>query len=401
MQRHRPSLGLAAAILIALLGLLGTAPPAASAANDREAHAQALQDVPAAMRSYYDGFWYFSAVLPDPYESWTPPKAPVQFCYNDSYQGNSWRAAALAEYQKLVADFAKAGLAKPNLIVTNSNNNIDVQLSQLQNQIRQGCNVILSIPSSPTGLCAGVQEAHKRGVLFVSVESPVFCKEAINVDFNEYYGGLQTGRWLAQALGGKGSVVMLDGVPGLAPTVARHEAAMSVFAQHPGIKVVGTVVGMWTPSIAKSKMLQFLATHPQRIDGVWNGALMGVAAGQALSQSGRPAARINGFSGSCSFLAYWKQNHLQSLSLSQGGAPALYEAFLVAARMLQGQKPVVNTILYPLPEITDANLDQWYKPSMTVQSNCFADPPDGRAVADSYFDPLFKGGAPLKVALQP
>ncbi len=300
-----------------------------------------------------------------------------------------------------MAQYAKAGLAKSNLIVTNSNNNIDVQLSQLNNLVRQGCNVVLSIPSSPTGLCSGVHDAHEKGVLFISVESPVSCKEAINVDFNEYYGGLQTARWLAQAIGGKGNVVLLDGVPGLAPTVARHEAAMSVLKEHPDIKVIGTVVGMWTPSVAKSAMLQFLATHPQKIDGVWNGALMGVAAGQALAQSGRPPAKINGFAGSCSFLAYWKQNNLHGFSLSQGGAPALYEAFLVAARMLAGQKPVVNTILYPLPEITDANFDQWYKPDMTVQSNCFADPPDGRAVPDSFFDALFQGGERVPVALQP
>jgi hypothetical protein len=38
---------------------------------------------------------------------------------------------------------------------------------------------------------------------------------------------------------------------------------------------------------------------------------------------------------------------------------------------------------------------------MTVQSTCFADPPDGRAVADSFFDPLFVGGKKLTADLQP
>jgi ribose transport system substrate-binding protein len=387
------------AMLAVALLLTGTLAPV-RAADDPE-HERALQKIPQDQHKYYDGYWYFATIGENPYQNWTPPKGPVQFCYNDSYQGNNWRAAALAEYQKLVAQYAKAGLAKPDLIVTNSNNNIDVQLSQLNNLVRQGCNVVLSIPSSPTGLCTGVHDAREKGVLFISVESPTKCEDAINIDFNEYYGGLQTAQWLADALGGKGNVVLVDGVPGLAPTVARREAAMSVFSKYPGIKVVGTVIGMWTPSVAKSAMVQFLATHPQRIDGVWDSGLTGVAAAQALAQSGRPAAKINGLPGDCSFIAYWKQNNLHSFSLSQGAAPAIYEAFIVAARMLNGQKPVVNTILYPLPEITDANLDRWYKPYMTVQSNCFADPPDGRAVADSFFDPLFGGGTKLTTELQP
>ena len=55
-------------------------------------------------------------------------------------------------------------------------------------------------------------------------------------------------------------------------------------------------------------------------------------------------------------------------------------------------KPIVNTIFYPLPEITNANFDQWYKPSMTLESNCFASPPDGRFVPDDFFNPYFSGG---------
>lgn len=229
-------------------------------------------------------------------------------------------------------------------------------------------------------------------MLFISVESPVTCPDAINIDFNEYYGGMQTARWLAQALGGKGNVVLINGIPGLGPTVARRQAALDVFKAYPNIRILGEVTGMWTPSIAKSAMVQFLATHPAKIDGIWDSGLTGVAAAQALQQSGRPEAKINGLPGDCSFIAYWKQHDLHSFSLSQGGAPAIYEGFGVALRMLSGQQPVVNTILYPLPEITDENLDRWYKPTMTVQSNCFADPPDGRAVSDGFFNALFKGG---------
>jgi ABC-type sugar transport system substrate-binding protein len=128
---------------------------------------------------------------------------------------------------------------------------------------------------------------------------------------------------------------------------------------------------------------------------------MGVAAGQAFEQVGRPLPRINGFSGSCSFLAYWKEKKLDSFSNAQGGGPALYTAFDVAYRMLKGQKPAVNTILTSLPEITQANFDQWYRPGMTVQDSCFADPPDGRRVSEEDLSRYFVDGGTPSPALQP
>lgn len=354
--------------------------------------AKALELLPEALRPYYVGYWMLAQIGENPYANWQPPKAPWKFCYNDSYQGNSWRQEALARYKALVADYQKEGRASGDLVVTNSNNDINVQLSQLNNLVREGCNVILSIPSSPTGLCSGIKDAHDKGVLVVTVESPVTCPEAVNVGFNEYFVAAKTAKWVADSLGGKGNVFLVNGIPGLAPTLARHQAALDVLANFPDIKVVGEVEGQWTPSIAKTNTLKFLATHPQQIDGVVDSGLAAVSVWQAFEQFGRPLPKINGFVGECSYLAYVKEKGLPVYSASQSGSAAIRTGFEVATRMLDGQKPVVSTLLMPLPEITPANFDQWYKPDMTVQSSCFADPPDGRRVSPEFLDQYFTKG---------
>ena len=59
---------------------------------------------------------------------------------------------------------------------------------------------------------------------------------------------------------------------------------------------------------------------------------------------------------------------------------------------MSGQKPKVNTIFFPLPVITNANIDDCYDPSMTVQSTCFANGKDRHLVANDYFDQFFSGG---------
>jgi len=350
----------------------------------------ALDLLPESLRPYYTGYWMLANLDPNPYANWTAPKAPWKFCYNDSYQGNSWRQNALDKYKALVDEYKKKGLATGDLVVTNSNNDINVQLSQLDNLVREGCNVILSIPSSPTGLCTGVKNAHDKGVLVVTVESPITCREAINVGFNEYYVAAKTAKWVADELKGKGNVFLINGIPGLAPTAARHQAALDVLSNFPNIKMIGEVEGQWTPSIAKTNTLKFLATHPQEIDGVVDSGLAAVSAWQAFEQSGRPLPIINGFVGECSYLAYVKEKHLPVYSASQSGSAAIWTGFEVATRMLNGEKPVASTLLMPLPEITPANFDKWYRPDMTVQSTCFADAPDGRRVSPEFLDQYFK-----------
>ncbi|MDR3495898.1 MAG: hypothetical protein P4L82_14975, partial [Ancalomicrobiaceae bacterium] len=100
-----------------------------------EEQAKALANVPKGALQYYDGYWYASNVIADPLKNFTPHKAPWQICHNDSYLGNSWRANLVAELRALTSQLAKQGLAKENLIVTNSNGDVNVELSQLKTQI--------------------------------------------------------------------------------------------------------------------------------------------------------------------------------------------------------------------------------------------------------------------------
>jgi hypothetical protein len=73
-----------------------------------------------------------------------------------------------------------------------------------------------------------------------------------------------------------------------------------------------------------------------------------------------------------------------------------YEAFVPAIRIMSGQKPKVNTIFFPLPIITNDNIDDYYDPSMTVQSTCFANGKDRHLVTDTYYDQFFTAARKLR-----
>lgn len=357
--------------------------------------------VPKSVQQYYGGYQYFSKLQKHPYASYKAPKAPWTFCYNTAYLGNAFQQGVVKELQKLVGQYKKAGLAKGSLQVTNSNFNPALELSQLNSLVQKGCNVVFGLPASPTALCSGVANLNRHGGLYISIDSPLYCNDAINVSWNGYWAERVGADAVVKAMGGKGNLVQTTGIAGAASAVAEIQAVKDAVAGTK-IKILGQVNGQWTPSVAHTEMAKFLATHPQRVDGIIDSGAEGVGAEQALLEAGRPAAKVNSITTECAALAFWKQ-HPEALTLgtSQDPAAATYEAFLVAGKMLAGQKPVVSTIFYPVPTITKANFKQWYKPSMTTQSGCIPSGPGIKAVADSYFNPFFSGGGQPKVALKP
>lgn len=403
IRRPRRALRLFAALCAAALVGPISAIAAETPAPSKDEQAQILTNVPKDDLQYYAGYWYTGPLFADPLKNFQPHKPPWQICHNDSYMGNHWRANLVAELKLLTSQLAKQGLAKDNLIVTNSNGDVNLELSQLKTQIAQGCDLIMMYPGSATGLCSGIHEAYEKGIPVVIIDAPVTCPEAINVSTNPYYRGKFVGDWIVKTIGGKGNVVAMNGQPGTSNTVAERQALQEVTDATGGaVKVVGDLYGMWTGSVAKTEMLKFAATHPQPIDAVFSTGNMGVGVGQALEQSGRKIPPITEVTNNCDLLAYWKQHDLKVVTFVQDGGPMAYSAFVPALRILSGQKPILNTIYMPLPIINNDNVNDYYESSMTVQSTCFANGKDLHLVPDSYFDPFFTGGQPApKVEVVP
>jgi ribose transport system substrate-binding protein len=149
-----------------------------------------------------------------------------------------------------------------------------------------------------------------------------------------------------------------------------NEGWDAVVRSCPGMKVGGELYGAFSESGAKSEMLKYLATHPQKIDAVTTLAGESVGTLQALKQTGRsipPFAEVGMDKG---FLGYWQQNqstyHASSTSLPPvPAARALHE---ISMRMLAGQGVKLNTLVAENPVITDANLSDWADPSWTLNT---------------------------------
>lgn len=357
--------------------------------------AEGLALVPGYARANYAGFTSLSGGMklgPSPYANWTAPKPPWKLCYSDTLATNQWRADGISMFKLMASQLKKQGLVK-DVVVTDSNLNTGVQISQFNNLVAQGCHAIAVLVPTATALCSQIEKAFKKGVLVLSLEQSVNCKYGQAIEPNDYLDGVKTAEWLVKVLKGKGNILMIPGVASYPLSVARVEGAKSVFAKYPGIKIAGTVYSNWTTATAKTQILQFLSTHPEEINGVWQEGCCGdLTSAEAFKQTGRPQPFINGWGGSAAWMAHWQKNNLNSFDLVQGGAAEIYDVFHVMLRMLMGQKPKVNAIVHTVTFVNNEDLPKYYKPWMTTTSSAQLLPPDGKVVPDSYYDGFFVGG---------
>ncbi|MCW2771028.1 MAG: hypothetical protein JWR27_2461 [Aeromicrobium sp.] len=349
-----------------------------------------LDALPESVRSTYAGFWHATRVGPNPYADWKPSQAPWKFCYSSAYQGNSWRQEGLAVAKDIVAQLDKKGLVDGPLIVSDANNNASLQATQLTTMVQKGCDVILVMQPPTVGLCKAFDAAQKAGALVVVMQTGTDCTNVVQSDFGAYDAGRTAAEWLVDKVGKtKDTIVMCDGIPGVAAAEARQAGASDTFKKA-GLKV-DHITGQWTPSTIKSQMLRYLSTHQGAIAGVWDGGVCAVPVTQAFQQADRDLPPVTGFEGACSWLASWKQTGSESFGFAGGAGQGVNEAFKVALRMLAGQKPKHNTLLYPLVQIDGSNVDEYYKPGMKLSSGCNAQPASGDSAPTAYYDDLFTG----------
>jgi len=186
--------------------------------------------------------------------------------YSMSYVGNAWQAEA----KNAITAMSKTAAYrdKVELRVQASGANAQRQIEQINAMIQAGADAIVAFPISPTALNNVIKTACEKKVVFVAVNG-VTESCAYNVKIDGVKHGAKQAKWVFEAIGGKGNVVYITGVPGVSYSEDYTKGVMETAKEYPGVHIAGTLVGMWDQSLARVKMKEFLATHTwDDIDGV-------------------------------------------------------------------------------------------------------------------------------------
>ncbi|MDK1118291.1 MAG: ABC transporter substrate-binding protein [Anaerolineae bacterium] len=272
-----------------------------------------------------------------------PP--PWTIGYASSYAGNTWRAAVMERLQnEIIPKWKKLGLLK-EVIITQSNLQDSVQIQQMRQLVDQGVDALLVCCSNPTALNQTVKYAYDRGVPTFSFVGYLTSPYSVNSSANFVVGGSMMGELMANEIGGKGNVLIVEGIPGTSASDSQDKGIKMALAKYPDIKVVGSVAGMWTDQVAQAEVQKWLATHPGKLDGIIVQSASELGALQALLQSGRPMVPIT-IGGELGALCYWRKNPDYVSSAIQAWPPGdgLEISWNIMMRTLQGQGPKIQSI---------------------------------------------------------
>lgn len=258
-----------------------------------------------------------------------------------------------------------------DLILTPTMANVDREISAMENTINLKPDLILLQPMSAAGLSAPVARAQAAGIPVVVADYVDGKPYTSYVDVDQYKAAHEAAKALAENLGGKGNVIIINGIPGVHAAEVWKKAAEDVFAKYPGIKVVGNEYANWSIPTAKQKVAALLAANPQ-IDGVFSGGSGGdVGALLAFEQAGRKqpvygiVVPVNGW------LRLAVEHKVKFTAWPQSPAIAAKYWLETGLKVLRGEQ-VTKFVHIPEEVITEANAAKNYIPQL---NDDFAGPP--------------------------
>lgn len=220
--------------------------------------------------------------------------------------GNSWRAQMEQEFVSEAEKLKSEGVVS-EYYITNSNEDINKQISDMQDLITKKVDAIVITAASPTALAPVVEEATEAGIKVVSFDNVVDTDEQVaTVGIDETEFGRIGAEWLAEKLDGKGKIIVLNGIAGAATDSLRWGGAEEVFKNYPDIEVLGSANASWDYAQGKAAVESMLSAYPE-IDGVWSqGGAMTQGAVDAFVAAGRKLVPMSGEAGN-GYIKTWIQ----------------------------------------------------------------------------------------------
>jgi galactofuranose transport system substrate-binding protein len=179
----------------------------------------------------------------------------------------------ITETQSIKDEARKQGIPAANLLTTNANSQFNKQISDVEQMIDQGVQLLVIAPLNSDGWASVFAKAAAKKVPIITIDRKInasACKDYltfIGSDFKEQ--GKRAADQMAKALGNKGDVAILLGAPGNNVTTLRTQGFVEEIAKAaPNVKIVFQQTGNFSREDGQKVSEQLLQSNP-KINGIY------------------------------------------------------------------------------------------------------------------------------------
>jgi inositol transport system substrate-binding protein len=254
------------------------------------------------------------------------------------------------------------------LQIEDAKDDVSKQLSQVQNFIANGVDAIIVNPVDTSATAAITKAAADAGVPLVYVnrqpaDVDKLGPKAAFVASNEAESGTLEAKQICKLLGGKGNILVMEGVLSNQSAVQRTQDVHEVISTPDcsGIKVVAEQTANYDRTQAQNLMTNWLSKGMKFDAVVSNNDEMAIGALQAMKSAGMDtkSAIVGGIDATQDALASMKSGDLKVTVFQDAAGQG--KGAVDAALALAAGKPVEKKVYIPFLLVTPANMDQFLK----------------------------------------
>ncbi|WP_420151516.1 substrate-binding domain-containing protein [Spirosoma sp.] len=237
------------------------------------------------------------------------------------------------------------------------------QIEQVESFIAQKVDVIIMNPCEVEASSPAIAKALAAKIPIINVNSETSAKPSAFVGSDDVESAKIALKFLADKLGGKGNILMMQGYMGQAAQLKREQGAKEILKNYPGLKIIAQQTAEWDRAKAMSLMENWIQSYGSQINAVFaQNDEMGMGAVKALSAAGLKnkviVVSIDAIPDALQAVQKGELDATVFQNAQQQGAKAIE----TAVKLAKGQT-VEPATLIPFQLVTKENVASFIKPA--------------------------------------
>lgn len=229
---------------------------------------------------------------------------------------------------------------------------VEEQVKIMEDMISQGMDVIIVHAADSNGIMTGIRKAEDAGILVLTLGTPGTQDTFLRSGCDYYETGFTIATAMAEELGGKGNIIILEGPPGAQNAIERLNGIKDALAKYDGIEIVASQTANFKRTEGMSVTENLIQKHTdiQGVIGANDESALGAV--QALKAAGMlENVLVAGFDGSVDATAAVKAGEMfASYNTDPYGSGYLACAYAVMY-LNDGTEPQGKFVPFPTAEV--------------------------------------------------